>query len=321
MAAFGKRTSGAEVVEAFADQVKGRTFAITGPSTGGLGAQTALFLAAQQPAEILLLGRSEAKVTPVVEEIKKASPSTSVRFIALDLSDFSSIRSAAAQIAASTPKIDVLINNAGIMAIKDYTLTKDGIEAQFGANHVGHFLLTNLLVPQLIAAGKGARVVNLSSDGHTIGEFRGDDYNFNDGQDYDGWLAYGQSKTSNVLFAKALASRLAPKGILAFSLHPGVIWTNLATHVDESEWPRVTKMMEKRGIPVPDFTSPDTFKDLAQGTSTTLVAALDPALESQSGAYLMDCAPAKPLDYAADPVAAEKLWALSEKLVGETFKY
>lgn len=254
----------------------------------------------------------------MISEIKSKSPSTSVRFVPLDLGDFSSIRSAAAAINQTTPKLDVLINNAGIMGVKNYTVTKEGLESQFGANHIGHFLLTNLLMPKILAAGNGARVINLSSMGHWLGDMRLDDYNFSNGKEYDPWAAYGQSKTANILFAISLAKKLGPKGVLAYSLHPGSIMTNLPRDVDTTEWPKVRKLFKARGHPIPDEF---TFKDVDEGTATTLVAALEPSIEKDSGAYLDDCKVKETVDYASDPEIAEKLWALSEKIIGEKFDY
>jgi NAD(P)-dependent dehydrogenase (short-subunit alcohol dehydrogenase family) len=221
---------------------------ITGPTKGGLGAQTAIDLAQGKPGKILLLGRTESKVTPVIKEIKSISPSTKVHFVPLNLASFKSIRNAAAIINNSVSKIDVLINNAGVMAVKEYTLTEEGLEYQFGANHIGHFLLTRLLIPKIEAAGKGARVVNLKSMGHQMSEVRFDDINFNNGKDYNKWFAYGQSKTANILFTVALAKKLASKGALAFAVHPGgILETNLSNDVEKEEWEPVWQIFVGRG--------------------------------------------------------------------------
>lgn len=135
------------------------------------------------------------------------------------------------------------------MGVTEYTLTPEGIESQFGANHIGHFLLTSLLMPKIEAAGPGARIVNLSSSGHQLGEVRLDDYNFNNGKAYDPWAAYGQSKTANILFSVSLAEKLASRGILAFAVHPGSIAvTGLGTHVEGSAWAGVVKKFMDRGM-------------------------------------------------------------------------
>lgn len=290
------------------------TVAITGPSAGGLGAATAIALASGHPADILLLGRTESKSASVIEKIKSISPETSVKFIPLDLTRYDSIKSAAAKINESVKKIDVLINNAGVMALNDYTVTPEGIEAQFGANHIGHFLLTNLLLPKIETAAPGARIVNLTSNGHQLSDIHYDDYNFANGKTYNKWVAYGQSKTANILFTTSLASKLAAKGILSFSVHPGNIITNLGTHVDPAEWPEVGKLFEARG-----HTFAIDFKSLEQGPTTTLVAALDPSIASESGGYLDNSVIATAEPYARDPQNAEELWALSEKIVGQKF--
>ncbi|KAM3072530.1 hypothetical protein ACMFMG_009326 [Clarireedia jacksonii] len=204
------------------------------------------------------------------------------------------------------------------MAPAQYRTTAEGVEVQFGSNHVGHFLLTNLLLPGLeAAASEGARVVNVSSNGWGLGEVRFDDYNFNDGKDWEKWAGYGQSKTANVLFGLGLAKKLKGKGIQAYSLHPGVINTNLGREVDiQAEWADVAKRFNDRG-----YVDGNAFeyKDLSQGTSTTLVAALDPALKDHSGAFLSDCQIIKTADYTTKPEYVERLWELSEKLVGEKF--
>jgi NAD(P)-dependent dehydrogenase (short-subunit alcohol dehydrogenase family) len=114
-----------------------------------------------------------------------------------------------------------------------YQLNEDGVESQFGSNHIGHFLFTQLIMDKILASGEDARVVNVSSNGYRRGVLRWDDYNFEDGKAYDKWAAYGQSKSANIVYAKALAQRYGDKGLRAFSLHPGAIWTNLAHHVTD----------------------------------------------------------------------------------------
>lgn len=193
MANFGHSTTGAEVVEYFKNRVKGKisktTIAhrrlallisiivlITGPSDGGIGAETAISLAAGSPACILLAGRSLSKIQPVIDRISGAYPDVQTQFFPLDLSSQSAVREAAACINESVRSIDILINNAAIMACP-FAKTVDGIESQFGTNHIGHFLLTNLIMKPLIA-GQGARIVNVSSSGHRMSDVQLDDCNF-----------------------------------------------------------------------------------------------------------------------------------------------
>ena len=150
---------------------------ITGPSEGGIGAETATSLAAGSPELLVLAGRSLGKIQPVIDRIKAINPEVRTTFISLDLSSLASVREAAASINDNVEKIDVLINNAAVMACP-YSKTVDGIECQFGTNHVGHFLLTNLIVPKILAAGTGARIVNVSSVSHQEANVNLDDYNY-----------------------------------------------------------------------------------------------------------------------------------------------
>ena len=151
---------------------------ITGTSKSGIGAETAMILASANPKHIILASRSESKVTPVIEEIKKISPTVDVVFIEIDLLDNSSVRKAAEKVKAVTNTIHGLINNAGVMAVRTYETSKDGIESQFAANHVGHFLLTNLLIDEILAAGKEGTVVNVASLGYQLAEANLEDPNF-----------------------------------------------------------------------------------------------------------------------------------------------
>lgn len=150
---------------------------ITGPSQGGLGAETARSLAAASPALIILCGRSLSKIQPVISEIKSSQPAVEIKFVPLDLSSQASIRETAAAINASVEKIDIMINNAAIMH-GPFSKTVDGIESQFGTNYIGHFLLTNLIMSKILAAGEGARIVNVSSLAHQMADVRFDDWNF-----------------------------------------------------------------------------------------------------------------------------------------------
>lgn len=185
MSQFDSQTRGEEVCETFPSQIEGKTFLITGTSANGLGAKFATMLARNSPAQIILVARSKSKVDPVVDEIKSVNSSISVKFVACELSDQDSVRSAAETILADAEikKVDVVVNNAGVMALLEYQVDKHGNEMQLSANHIGHFLLTNLIMPKILAAGAGARIINLTSLGHRIGPFRFDDPKFSNGQE------------------------------------------------------------------------------------------------------------------------------------------
>ena len=191
--------------------------------------------------------------------------------------------------------------------------TADGFEMQLGTNHLGHFLLTCLLAPALVAAAP-ARVVNLSSGGHVISDIDWDDPNF-ERRAYDKWIAYGQSKTANVLFTVELERRLGTRGVHAFAVHPGMIMTDLGRHLT-SEDIAALQTMAKSG---PGGGLPP-FKSIPEGAATTVWAATAPELAERGGTYLADCAiSSEHAPCALDPAAAKRLWTLSEQLVGETF--
>lgn len=293
---------------------------ITGPSAKSVGAQTAIDLAYGKPAHLILTGRTLAKIKPVIAEINSISPETKVDFVPLDLSSQASVRDAATAINSKTSKIDILINNAGIMGLKEYSTTAEGIEMQFGTNHIGHFLLTGLLLPKILEAGKGARIVNISSSGYALGGVRFDSYNFDDGKSYNPWFAYSQSKTANLLFTISLAEMLKDKGIFSFAATPGLILeTNLQADVTPEMYETAIKAYKDvyAGREMPPTGKP---KPLAASASTTLVAALDPGLESHPGAFLDDCQPRTDVEpHGKSKEDADHLWSLSESLVGDKF--
>ncbi|GFF30912.1 short-chain dehydrogenase TIC 32, chloroplastic [Aspergillus udagawae] len=318
---FDKNTTGDEVVQAFASQVKGRTFAITGTSAGSLGAETALSLARNaQPAQIILLSPHETRVRPVISEIQTINSSIKTWFVPIDLGNSASIHAAVDQIFSNPEikRIDVLINNAGIMAcpytpVSDWKDPKGApVELQFGANHLGHFLLTMLLIDQIRRPGSAARVVNVSAASHRFSEVHFDDLNFSDGATYHPWKAYAQSKTAMILSMRSLASKIPSADVTFLSLHPGIIATSLARHMDS---PRPDPAVIEAHLKFPNAEHLEP-KTLQQGCATTMVAALDPALQAYSGSYLNDCQLYPAADFAVDETAAERLWSLSKGIVG-----
>ncbi|PSN67259.1 short-chain dehydrogenase/ reductase [Corynespora cassiicola Philippines] len=317
---FGFSTTSEDVATLYSSSIKDKIILITGVSPNGLGLYTAKVLASHSPALLILAARSASTLKAAESEIKAASPTCPIRLLELDIGSISTVRSAASKVLSWTdvPKVDILINNAGIMACP-FEKSADGIERQLATNHVGPWLFTNLLVPRLRAAGS-ARVVFLSSEGHLYGPVRFDDHNFDDGKAYDADVAYGQSKTANILTAVALGERLKGKGVQAFSVHPGLVFTNLSRFMTP-EYLKAKGFMDEEGnltISIPPKTH-------AQGTATTMVAALDPSTVERAGAYLADCQVVEVGErlaaYAQDKENAEKLWVLTEKLVGERFEY
>lgn len=222
--------------------------------------------------------------------------------------------------------MDVLVNSAGNMALAEYTSDRQGIEMQFSVNHVGHFLLTNLLVPGLQAAAakslrKGARVVNLTSEAYLVSPVRFADHNFAAGAAYQRLTAYGQAKTANILFAFGLSRRLHHQNITSTAAHPGYNGdTGLAGHLswaDLSEIEPVARANTGRAF----IWEEPRLKTFAQIAATPLIAALDPGLPARSPAYLQNGQVARCDESACGEENADKLWGLSERLVGQEFRY
>ncbi|MFH8463253.1 SDR family NAD(P)-dependent oxidoreductase [Streptomyces sp. NPDC017991] len=235
----------------------------------------------------------------------------------LDLGDLESVRAFADRFLASGRTVDLVIDNAGIMACPE-TRVGPGWEAQFATNHLGHFALVNRLWPA-IAPG-GARIVSVSSTGHHTSDIRWDDPHWHRG-DYDKWEAYGQAKTANVLFAVQLDALGKDSGVRAFALHPGGILTPLQRHLPRQEMVE-RGWIDENGVPL----NPEGFKTPEQGAATQVWAATSPQLSGMGGVYCEDCDIAEPApadgtrvgvrDYAIDPASAARLWALSAELTG-----
>jgi len=314
---FGFHTPADEVAQAFHNEIKGKTVLVTGCTWGGLGAEAARVIAKNDAGLVILAGRKQEALDDTIGKIKAETPSANLRSLILDLASLESCKKAAAEVNAYAEPIDVLINNAAIMACPFYT-TKDGFEAQIGTNHLGPFVFTNLILPKILASKTGSpRIVNVASFGHVMSPIRFDDPFFKDGKDYDKWASYGQSKTANILFARELSKRYKSKGLVAFSLHPGGIQTNLGRDISHDEFDGVMKDYDGNIIEVGEMA----WKTIPEGTATHIAAAFDPSIKSQSGSYLEDCQIAndhlKP--WANDDAQAEQLWTLSEKLVGQKF--
>lgn len=302
-----------------AASIAGKIVLTTGVTQGGLGATFVQEVAKHKPALLILAGRSPSKVQATADAIAQnpASAGVNVRILELDLASQEQIRSAAKEVLAyPEDHIDVVVNSAGIMA-GPFKTTKEGIENQFGSNHIGHFLFTNLIMPKILAS-KAPRVVNVSSDGHRAGSIRFSDPSFQNGKVYDQWEAYGQSKSANILFSKGLAAKLANKGLRAYSLHPGVtMGTSLSPGFGEEELESLKKKDAEMG-----WNTNFDIKTLDECAATHVVAAFDPRLDGYNGVYLEDGNLSKNEQPTVKKEGdAEKLWKLSEELVGQTFAY
>jgi len=272
---------------------------------------------AEKGAKVIVPARSKQKAIDSLAEIEG-----SVEIASMDLSDLKSVQAFANKILAEIDHVDFLINNAGIMACPE-TRVGSNWEAQFGVNHVGHFTLTKALMP-LLEKTPNVRVISLSSTAHKISDIRWDDINYEAG-DYNKWEAYGQSKTANALFANALSRRLKKTGGLAFSVHPGGIFTPLQRYLPKEEMVALG-WLDKDGNP--SELAKQGFKSPEQGCATTLWAATSQLLENKPGVYCEDCniaAPTQPDSpmarytgvnpHVCDDESAERLWNITEALL------
>ncbi|TXT10970.1 hypothetical protein VHUM_01721 [Vanrija humicola] len=324
---FTKQTTAQEAVDTLADNIKGRYIVVTGPSPGGIGYETARAIATKEPKLLVLAARSQAKLDQAKADILKETPNANVETVILDLDSLASVRQAAKEISAKG-QLDVLINNAAVM-MTPYGKTSDGFETQFGTNYIAPWLLTNLLLPNLLKSAH-PRVVFVSSMGHQFGDIRWDDIDYSKG-DYDKTNSYGQSKTASILNAKYLAKKFGSQGLTAVALHPGAIPTNLGRHLEEGDIAALSSFFNEDGTP---NMSLGFWKSIPEGATTTITAAFDPRWEKQNGAYLVNSQVA-PLQkageeipygtenilalWADDDKSAERLWELTNKLTNENF--
>jgi NAD(P)-dependent dehydrogenase (short-subunit alcohol dehydrogenase family) len=337
MGDFGADTTTDEVLDGV--DLAGRRIVITGAASG-LGFESARAIAAHG-ASVTVLARSQDRADGAVAQLRQIVAGGSFEAGVVDLGDMASIRAFAEGYLADHDAIDVLINNAGIMACP-FGRTADGFETQLGTNHLGHFALTALLAPALLR-GDAPRVVTLSSAGHSRSDVDLEDPNFAT-TEYGEWLAYGRSKTANALFARELATRGGGHGLLSFSVHPGAIMTPLGRHLTEDLMLEMADFARQRavGTATGGDASPDApasadpgellggmrFKTVEAGAATQVWAATASELADHNGAYLADCGlgvlggdPGTNgfLPYLLDDDRAAALWTLSEQLTGITF--
>ena len=308
----GPRPDGMDVVKDI--DLSGKTAVVTG-GYSGIGLETVRALVSRG-AHVMVPARSPEKAAAALEGMDG-----DIRLEAMDLGDIGSVQSFAGWVKDQISSLDLLINNAGIMACP-LTRIGPGWEAQFGTNHLGHMALTLELMP-LLEAAQAPRVIALSSTAHKMSDIRWDDIHFE--TDYDKWVAYGQSKTANALFANALSRRMKPKGGLAFAVHPGGIFTPLQRHLSLEEQVHLGWLNED-GTPSP--LAQQGFKTPEQGCGTTLWAATSPLLADKPGVYCEDCDIASPTDpdspmarflgvdaHACSDESAERLWELSMEML------
>jgi len=283
---------------------------ITGCNTG-IGKVTAHELS-KRGAKVIMLCRNLERAEAAADEIRKDTGNVVV-VMQMDLASLESVRSCAAKLIEEEDKIDLLVNNAGVMMCPE-TRTQEGFEMQIGTNHLGHFLLTELLTPKLrksAASGFNARIVIVSSLAHQRGTIRFDDLNWNTKGSYNDIKAYSQSKLANVMHATTLARRLDNTGITVYSLHPGVIGTDLMRHLESSN------CLVRCGMPILRWIIKTPF----HGAQTSLYCCLEEKLSAVSGLYYSDCAQKAVTNrFATSKEDQERLWTLSAELVGLSSK-
>jgi NAD(P)-dependent dehydrogenase (short-subunit alcohol dehydrogenase family) len=319
---FGATSTTDEVLAGH--DLSGKHVLVTGVSAG-LGVETARALVAHG-ASVVGAARDLKKAeraTAVVLEAAKAG-SGSFELIELDLASLASIRAASDRLHTDGQRFDVVIANAGVMAAP-FGKTADGFETQFGTNHLGHFLFINRIADLIV---DGGRLVNVASSAHRFADIDLDDPNF-EHTPYDAWMAYGRSKTANILFAVEFDRRHKARGVRATALHPGGINTELGRHVGldalQGMIARINDELAAEGKP------PYKWKTIPQGAATSVWAGFVAAGDEVGGRYCENCHVSAVTDglinpvaegvrsYALDAEKAKALWAKSEELVGETF--
>jgi NAD(P)-dependent dehydrogenase (short-subunit alcohol dehydrogenase family) len=309
---FGAESTADDVLEGI--DLGGKRVLITGVSAG-LGVETAR-AAASHGARVIGTARDLAKA----REALASHAGLDIEVVECDLASLASVRACTEALAARGEAFDVVIANAGVMNCP-FSHTADGFEMQFGTNHLGHFVFVNRTVP-LIA--DGGRVVIVSSAAHRASDIDLDDPNF-ERTEYGRFIAYGRSKTANILFAVELDRRLQPRDIRATALHPGGIMTELMRHTDAE---LLAEMAAQAGVRADGTRSrPSQIKTVPQGAATTVWAAFVAPAQAIGGHFLIDCHVAEieneeysgVRSYAVDVESAKALWAKSEAMVGERF--
>ncbi|MCB1488330.1 MAG: SDR family NAD(P)-dependent oxidoreductase [Bauldia sp.] len=316
--AFGAESTTDDVLDGI--DLSGKRILVTGVSAG-IGVETARALAAHG-AEVVGAARDldkAEKATAVVRD--QAANGGGIELVALDLASLASVRAAADKLVAAGKPLDLVIANAGVMATPKGT-TADGFETQFGTNHLGHFVLVNRIAGLM---KPGSRLVNLSSVGHRYADVDLDDPTF-EHTPYEQMIAYGRSKTANILFAVEFDRRHKAEGIRATAVHPGAIQTELSRHMTPEYLQSLVAHIEAN---TPAGTPAYVFKTVQQGAATSLWAGVTAPAELVGGKYCEDCHVAELVSgselrtgvraYALDPDRARALWAKSEEMVGEHF--
>ncbi|XP_023186060.1 retinol dehydrogenase 13-like isoform X1 [Xiphophorus maculatus] len=283
-------------------RLDGKTVLVTGANTG-IGKETCRDLAGRG-ARVVMACRDLSRAERAADEIRQFTGNGNVVIRHLDLASVYSVSQFAKDFLDSEDRLDILVNNAGVMMCPKW-ITEDGFETQIAVNHLGHFLLTNLLLP-LLKSTTPSRVISVSSIAHRGGQINFDDLFFSR-RPYNALESYRQSKLANVLFTRELARRLRGSGVSAFCLHPGVIRTELGRHV-EGWFPLLGALLRLPALLL--------MKTPWEGSQTTVFCAVTPGLEELSGRYFSDCAEKEAAPEGQDDEAGRRLWEESARLVG-----
>jgi NAD(P)-dependent dehydrogenase (short-subunit alcohol dehydrogenase family) len=321
---FGATSTTEEVLSGV--DLRGKRILVTGVSAG-IGVETARSLVAHG-AQVVGAARDLAKAETATAQVRKDADAHNGSFemVALDLASLASVRASADGLLAAGKPFDVIIANAGVMATP-FGHTADGFETQFGTNHLGHFVFVNRIAPLLRAGG---RLINLASSGHRFSNVDLQDPNF-ERTPYEPFVAYGRSKTANILFTVAFDRRHRDRGIRAAAVHPGGIHTELARHMEPGQLQAMVDQISKQVAA--EGKGPFQFKTIPQGAATSVWAGVVAASDEIGGRYCENChvgnivaddVAISPISegvraYALDPANAEALWKKSEELVGESF--
>ncbi|KAJ7109578.1 hypothetical protein C8R43DRAFT_1043151 [Mycena crocata] len=314
---FTFSTTAEEVATALADEIKGKNVLITGTSLNGIGFEAARTIA-KHANLVIITGYNAERLALSEQAIKKDVPSANIRPLTLDLSSLAAVRAAAAEVNAYAEPLHVLIHNAA-GNVGAFTLTPDGLESQLATAHVGPFLLTTLLRPKLLATRTSTytpRVVFVASEAHTMaGTVDVARLAHPDAATYNNFATYAHAKCTGVTNARELTRR-AKGQINAYSVHPGVIFTNLFQRKDGVESAKAAGILDSEGQPNPEKY---TWKSIPQGAASIVAAAFDTRLNATPGSYIVDSKPAddQVAAYALDPAHATALWETTETIIGE----
>ncbi|KAH7244816.1 hypothetical protein B0J15DRAFT_564606 [Fusarium solani] len=306
MASFGFHTTSDQACEALKENISGKTSKIkpicSSLFPGSLGADT---------ARAILASQTESKLHEVIKSLDTPA-GTSVYPLVLDLASHDAVRKAAAELSSFVDVVDAMICTVGVMAIPSYQRSKDGIEMQFAVNYLGHFLFINLSADKLLAGN--ATVVTYTSEAHTRADLDFlDDLTYSEGNNYEKWTAYSNSKACDILLSVGLAEKFGKCGLRSFSVDPGIIVSTALTRSVPQEDFRAMGWIDENG----NLNSAIKVKTLAESAATGIIAAFDHRISNEQGCFLADGALTEQglLPAAVDPTIAAKLWSISEKLI------